>query len=108
MDTRFNPLNDPPAHVAGDRATHGRKLSDVAQRSSINFKSAAATTMPFGKHHGESLEQIAVDDEGLKYLDYMRGTLEADKTELLEAICRYLDEPVIERELKAVLNGGRD
>lgn len=39
----------------------------------MDFARAARTEVPFGKHKGQTLDDVASIDEGLRYLDWMVG-----------------------------------
>ena len=72
----------------------------------MTFKNAAAFIMPFGKHRGKTLDAIASTDDGLQYLDWLRGERESKgqppfvkASALNEALAAYLDDPAIRREL---------
>lgn len=60
------------------------------------------TVIPFGMYKGKSLNQIASDNAGLRYLDWLRGQ-EWLRDPLCEAIEEYLDDPVVSRELDQAL-----
>jgi hypothetical protein len=68
----------------------------------MNFEVAQRYVMPFGKYKGKSLDDIGSSDEGLRYLDYMRGILDGGPA--LTMIAKYLDEPVIARELRSIID----
>jgi uncharacterized protein (DUF3820 family) len=61
------------------------------------YTQAAAFVMPFGKYKGLSLDKIAETDEGLRYLDWMRG--DAYAPHIREIIGAYLDDPTIANEV---------
>jgi hypothetical protein len=70
------------------------------------YRKAAAFVMPFGKFKGQNLDKIAETDEGLRYLDWLRG--DAYAPHIREVCNDYLSDPTIARELeKAMENGGR-
>lgn len=71
------------------------------QKARYDFKAAKQFVMPYGKFKGKALDEIATTDEGLLYLDYLRG--EIDKGEVLDAISVYLDEPSIAQDLENAL-----
>lgn len=60
------------------------------------------TVVPFGKYKGRTLDSIASDNEGLRYLDWVRGQ-DWLRDQLKEAIDEYLDDPVNARDLDAAL-----
>jgi hypothetical protein len=68
----------------------------------MTFDQAKAYEMPFGKHKGRTLDDIAKDDDGLRYLDWMRGAREEDgKNDTVDKALRtYLDDPSIQKELE--------
>lgn len=63
---------------------------------------ASGVCLPFGKHRGESIEDIARDDEGLKYLDWLVGQTWV-RTDLKDALEVFLGQEVIQRELSDLL-----
>lgn len=65
------------------------------------YAQAAAFVMPFGKYKGQALDKIAATDEGLRYLDWMRG--EACAPHIRDIIGAYLDDPTISVELKKAM-----
>ena len=58
--------------------------------------------MPFGKHKGKSLDEIAEDDDGVRYLDWMRGVRDEGDS-VREAIDRFLDDPIRSHRINAIL-----
>lgn len=77
--------------------------------STPTFKQAAEFVMPFGKHQGRTLDQIAERDNGLLYLDWLRGEMDGDPPHFGSgraahvALTVYLDDPTIVRELRDLL-----
>jgi hypothetical protein len=72
----------------------------------VTFEEAGRHTLSFGKHAGDTVDEVAENDKGLEYLDWCRGqgwmkakTKRADR----EAIETYLEYPPIARELERVL-----
>ena len=65
----------------------------------MTYKEAAAFMMPFGKYKGETLDGIALSDNGLGYLDWLRGEREGKRYPLDEALAAYLDDPAIKGQL---------
>lgn len=59
--------------------------------------------MPLGKYRGESLRDIADDDEGLKYLDWLVGQSWVNGR-LKAALEDYLGQPHVKRELDRILD----
>lgn len=58
--------------------------------------------LTFGKHKGKTIDNVAETDEGLLYLDYLRGLhnlREPDKTPLK----LYLGDATIQAELRKLL-----
>lgn len=66
----------------------------------MTFKDAAAFKMPFGKHKGCCLDAIASDDDGLKYLDWLRGERGSTRSDIDQALAAYLDDPSIKKDLE--------
>jgi len=66
----------------------------------MTFEEAKTFTMPFGKHKGKTLDEIAESDRGLRYLDWAVG--EFDAGSVRGAIEVYLDDPSIRKELEEI------
>lgn len=72
----------------------------------MTFDGAAKTRMPFGKHAGKTLDEIAATDEGLRYLDWLRGQdWFKTKHDLFDAVEAYLTDPAIDRALDELVEG---
>ncbi len=55
-------------------------------------KKAADTVIPFGKYQGDCVSEIASDEAGERYLEWLRDQpWFEDKEDLYEAVCAYLD-----------------
>lgn len=66
----------------------------------MDFQTAANFLMPFGKHKGKKIDQVAIDD--LRYLDWLYGE-NADKrnpTKFDIALKTYMEDPSIKKELE--------
>ena len=71
--------------------------------------SAGNFVMSFGKFAGQSLDEVAGTDAGLRYLDWLLGELEAGvrmgftlgerRAKTLVALRLYLTDPAIAREV---------
>jgi hypothetical protein len=72
------------------------------------FAEAAAFRMPWGKYKGEQLDEIAVSDQGLRYLDWLRGKVDAEEshTLLARAVRAYCEDQTIARDIAKVVRGG--
>lgn len=68
----------------------------------MTFKDAAAVKLAFGTYRGSSLDDIATSDDGLKYLDWLRGQKWVGGR-LREALTAYLEDPAIKRDLENIL-----
>jgi hypothetical protein len=66
---------------------------------------AAAFPMSFGQYKGEKLDVVAKTDEGLRYLDWVRGEVWQwpKRQDLAQALDVYLDDPCIRSELEEIL-----
>ena len=58
--------------------------------------------MPLGKYKGWTLDEIASEDEGLKYLDWLIGQ-EWVRDPLKGNLKEYLEQPAVARELERIL-----
>ena len=66
----------------------------------MTFKEASEFTMPFGKFKGKTLDSIASDDDGLRYLEWLYGEREGQASKLDGALDIYLSDPDIEGEMQ--------
>ncbi len=63
----------------------------------------------FGKHSGQTLRQIGMSNDGLKYLDWLVGWLEEDDArrlrfaDLLEDLRGYLALPEVKRRVEEAI-----
>lgn len=78
----------------------------------MQFNDAKNYVLKFGKYAGKTIDQAAESDSGLSWLDWMRGQMERGNgqrqyPETYRAICAYLDDGTIQRELRCVLGGER-
>jgi hypothetical protein len=67
------------------------------------FSEARLFLMPMGKHKGKTLDAIAQNDKGLKYLDWLIGQ-DWVYGRTKAALESYLNEPAIARGLKSLLS----
>lgn len=65
----------------------------------FDFNRAAAFKMPFGKYKGQELDKIAMTDEGLRYLDWLYGSMDKPSP-TMESLAAYLGDEGIQRELE--------
>ena len=63
----------------------------------MDFRTAANTNLPFGPFQGQTLDQTAETDDGLRYLDNLFAKMRFGQ--IRTALARYLSEPVIARAL---------
>ncbi len=75
---------------------------------SVIYRDAAVFVVPFGKHKGKSIDTVAVLDDGLLYLDWLRGDMRfAVASQFKEALAAYLSDPTIARDLATAMEGLR-
>ena len=65
----------------------------------MEFIVAKGTICPLGKHKGRSIDEIATDDDGLKYLDWLVGQ-DWIYGNFKVALKAYLGNPAIAREVE--------
>ncbi len=65
----------------------------------MTFAESQDYRLPFGKHKGERIDDVAATDEGLKYLDWMNGLDDIRDQQLREALEAYLGDPTIAKDL---------
>ncbi len=68
------------------------------------FKEAAQFVIPYGDNAGLAIEDVAMDDSGLKSLDRFLGWVENKKpgTDFHTALKTYLSDPSIKKDLQAL------
>jgi hypothetical protein len=73
----------------------------------MDFREAGAVLVNVGKYKGRSIDQAATSDEGLLWLDWLRGERKprGPHDKLYDAICVYLDDPGIASDLKGLVRG---
>ncbi len=62
---------------------------------------ASGVCLPFGKHRGKSLDDIASDDDGLIYLDWLVGQTWV-RTDLKDALEVYMGQKIIQEKLSDI------
>ena len=74
------------------------------------MKPCARYVMPFGKYKGFNLRDISNTDEGLLYLDWLRGEREDDpKNDALEKnLFEFLDDATVAKELSDAIRDKRE
>ncbi len=74
------------------------------ETTKMTFSQAKMYTMPFGKHKGKLIDEIATTDSGLKYIAWLQEQRFSDgKRELLDlAMTIYLADKTIAAELKRI------
>jgi uncharacterized protein (DUF3820 family) len=71
----------------------------------MNYKAAADFVLPFGKYKGKTLDAAAVTNEGLLWLDWIRGERQGKREPLDLALAAYLDDPTIARAIADLAHG---
>jgi len=71
----------------------------------MNFKAAADFVLPFGKYKGKTLDTVAESNEGLLYMDWLRGERDGRQDPLDLMLAIYLDDPTIARALTDLAHG---
>jgi len=75
----------------------------------MTFAEAKEVIITFGMHKGKTIDQIATEDEGLKYLDWLYGhkTIYSGTNiaKIKEALEIYLADPSIQKELEDIIDG---
>lgn len=79
-----------------------RAFTAPASKLGMTFDRAKGFEMPFGKHKGRTLDDIAQDGDGLRYLDWMRNAREDEgkNMDVDKALRAYLNDPSIQKELE--------
>jgi uncharacterized protein (DUF3820 family) len=82
-------------------------MVEYSKRKDADFKAAKQHVLPFGKFRGKTLDEIAESDDGLRYLDWLRGqSFVGSVTATWLRI--YLDNPAIKSELAKLVGGSDD
>ncbi len=71
----------------------------------MNFRTAADFVLPFGKYKGKTMDTAAMTNEGLLYLDWLRGERGSRQDPLDLMLAAYLDDPTIARALTDLAHG---
>lgn len=70
----------------------------------MDFKQAGDFVLLFGKYRGQTVDQIAQDDQGLLYLDWLRGEREGQSDKIDRALDTFLSDPAIEHDLTELVS----
>lgn len=69
-----------------------------------------SATFPFGKHEGQSLDEVASTKAGLRYLDWVKGWMEEKDmcenhrfSDFYEQLLEYTEDPVVSREIEEAI-----
>ncbi len=71
----------------------------------MTFKEAAAFRVSMKRFAGQTLDEIASTDEGLKFLDWLHGEKVRDRY-LKAALDAYMSDPTIKKELERIYDQG--
>jgi len=82
----------------------GRLQKQFEKAKKLNPDDPEDCVMPLGSHAGKTLGEIADDDEGLLYLDYIVG--QWDESPLVQKVCRVLETPERQERLRRLLEDG--
>lgn len=69
---------------------------------------AGKTVVPLGKYKGQTIDDVATTDDGLRYLDWLRGAMEYDPYRwrlwggFLERLAAYLDDFAVAHDLEGL------
>lgn len=79
----------------------------MSESAQVPFNEAKNKEMTFGKYRGNTIDEIATDDEGLRYLDWLYGEMSKDtqkgeKAHFFDALKTYMEDPSIKREVEAL------
>lgn len=76
----------------------------MAQQQKQNqFTAAANTEIPFGPFEGKTIDVVAQDENGLSYLDNLRGKIRGVSAFTL-SLATYLDSPVVVKALDDLID----
>jgi hypothetical protein len=72
----------------------------------VTFAEAKGARVPFGKHAGRTIDDVAGSDDGLLYLDWLRDQDFSSPrcVRFGEALEAYLSDPTIARELEGLVS----
>ena len=73
-----------------------RRMKKVEENNML-FEQAKRFVIQFGKHKGETIDDVALSDEGLQYLDWLIG--QDIPEDLQDALETYLGDPAIQEDL---------
>ena len=71
----------------------------------MTFQEARDFVIPFGKYSGQTVDTAASTDQGLLYLDWLRGSRENRSVDspFDLALATYLDDASVKRDLQELL-----
>ena len=77
----------------------------MPEPAKIPFSEAKAAVITFGKHRGTTIDKLAQDDDGLRYLDWLYGEMAKErqhgaKAHFFDALKAYMEDPSIKKELE--------
>jgi hypothetical protein len=78
-----------------------------AENNFVPYDVLKEVRMPWGAHKGRSFGEIASDDKGLLYLDWLVGQMEQrcmdEDRQFFGALVQFLDNPAISRRVQAAV-----
>ena len=67
------------------------------------FDDAATFVLTFGRYKGKTIDKVAEDNDGLKYLDWLYGELKFPNAQIYRMLKAYLENPSIVAELEELV-----
>lgn len=103
-------LESPFINISYCASKYGSKVRNFFKKQEMTFAQAKNFMIKFGKYgkdKPQTVDQIAQID--LRYLDWLRGDMEKKKeanknNPTFKALCVYLDDPSIQRELDNLMD----
>lgn len=71
------------------------------QRKRVEADGLGCYVMPFGKHRGQTLDQICSTDDGLRWLDWAVDNIDADNVR--EKLQQYAGQSAVAAEIAKVI-----
>jgi hypothetical protein len=74
----------------------------VPTGSVMSFQTASKFIVPFGKGKGRTIDEVARDNDGLMWLDWLYGERSGQRSPFDSALKVYMEDDSIQKELKKI------
>lgn len=78
------------------------KCKITVSSTTMSFQTAAKFIVPFGKGKGRTIDEVARDNDGLMWLDWLYGERAGQKSQFDTALKVYMEDESIQKEIRRV------